>query len=261
MILTANNSYSGGTTIFGGTLTVNSESGNATGTGAVSVNSGGTLAGTGFIAGAVTINSGGTLTPGTSDQSAGTTTITNSYTQVAGGKLEIEIGGTTPGSQHDLVGVSGNVFLGGQLQLGLIDGFIPMPSQTFTVLNSTNIFGVFSNVFTGQRLETLGGLGSFQVNYGAGSAFEDSQIVLSDFLSAGILGDFDFDNDVDGRDFLVWQRGGSTNPVSAGDLADWQANYGTNSLAAATTVPEPGMVCLWAIACVLLNRRDIRRNA
>lgn len=33
------------------------------------------------------------------------------------------------------------------------------------------------------------------------------------------------DGDVDGRDFLVWQRGES--PASAGDLADWQANYGS----------------------------------
>ena len=32
--------------------------------------------------------------------------------------------------------------------------------------------------------------------------------------------------DVDGRDFLVWQRG--TSPVvGGGDLADWQTNYGT----------------------------------
>ena len=32
--------------------------------------------------------------------------------------------------------------------------------------------------------------------------------------------------DVDGRDFLKWQRGNSANPVSSGDLAMWQSNYG-----------------------------------
>ncbi|MDZ4658723.1 MAG: PEP-CTERM sorting domain-containing protein [Bythopirellula sp.] len=38
--------------------------------------------------------------------------------------------------------------------------------------------------------------------------------------------DFDGDTDIDGRDFLLWQRGGSPNPFSAGDLALWQDQYG-----------------------------------
>lgn len=42
------------------------------------------------------------------------------------------------------------------------------------------------------------------------------------------LGDFDEDGDVDGRDFLTWQR----NP-SVGNLADWQDNYGSRSTPAA----------------------------
>lgn len=42
------------------------------------------------------------------------------------------------------------------------------------------------------------------------------------FLSA----DFDVDGDVDGRDFLLWQRGGSPTPFSSTDLEDWQDHYG-----------------------------------
>jgi hypothetical protein len=58
--------------------------------------------------------------------------------------------------------------------------------------------------------------------------------------------DFDHDGDVDGRDFLVWQRGGSPAPFSAGNLALWQEQYAAASeLTAAVQVPEPG-------ACVLL---------
>jgi hypothetical protein len=34
-------------------------------------------------------------------------------------------------------------------------------------------------------------------------------------------------SDVDGRDFLEWQRGSSPAPASIGNLADWQANYGS----------------------------------
>ena len=51
-------------------------------------------------------------------------------------------------------------------------------------------------------------------------------------------GDFDGDLDVDGADFLRWQRGLSFSPLSGSDLAVWQANYGTMA-AAASAIPEP----------------------
>lgn len=57
-------------------------------------------------------------------------------------------------------------------------------------------------------------------------------------------GDFDEDGDVDGRDFLEWQRGNSPDPLSAGDLADWQGNYGFGTLGAVTNVPEPNSLML-----------------
>ena len=62
------------------------------------------------------------------------------------------------------------------------------------------------------------------------------------------LGDFDFDGDVDGQDFLAWQR----NPA-VGSLADWQANYGLAPLQAATAiaVPEPATLLLGALAVLL----------
>lgn len=69
-ILTNANTYTGGTTINGGILQVNNSAASGTGTGAVTVNSGGTLSGlptaTGFatpgtISGTVTVNSGGAL--------------------------------------------------------------------------------------------------------------------------------------------------------------------------------------------------------
>ena len=44
-----------------------------------------------------------------------------------------------------------------------------------------------------------------------------------------IAGDFNNNGVVDGADFLIWQRGESPNPLSQTDLADWEANYGTNN--------------------------------
>jgi hypothetical protein len=46
-------------------------------------------------------------------------------------------------------------------------------------------------------------------------------------------GDFDEDGDVDGRDFLLWQR----NP-GIGNLADWQANHGESNFTATIAIPE-----------------------
>lgn len=70
--------------------------------------------------------------------------------------------------------------------------------------------------------------------------------------SAGLAGDFNGDQKVDGRDFLLWQRN-----TSVGSLSDWQNNYGTGALTATVSaVPEPtGLVLLCAAALPLLGRR------
>lgn len=89
--------------------------------------------------------------------------------------------------------------------------------------------------------------------------------------------DFDNDNDVDGHDFLRWQRGvgittGATNAqgdangdgaVNAADLAMWRSRFGgTSAQAAASAVPEPtalGLVGLGVIGAVLSGQRRARR--
>jgi hypothetical protein len=71
-------------------------------------------------------------------------------------------------------------------------------------------------------------------------------------------GDFDGDDDVDGRDLLIWQRGDSPiGPLSPVDLADWQTHYGPGGLTAVTAIPEPASLSLLAAigASLLLLRR------
>lgn len=75
----------------------------------------------------------------------------------------------------------------------------------------------------------------------------------------GQPGDFDGDDDVDGRDFLIWQRGGSPTALSADDLADWQDNFGTGPLLAAVAVPEVSSIFLATIGLTALGLR--RRRA
>jgi pimeloyl-ACP methyl ester carboxylesterase len=70
--------------------------------------------------------------------------------------------------------------------------------------------------------------------------------------------DFDDDGDVDGRDFLVWQRGGSPDSFSAGDLSLWQSQYGNPALNVdAVAVPEPGAteLVLLMVLCTSVGRR------
>jgi hypothetical protein len=67
-------------------------------------------------------------------------------------------------------------------------------------------------------------------------------------------GDYNFDGHVNGRDFLVWQRGASPDPLSAADLADWQAAYGTAPLVVTHfAVPEPGSTLLLLVGLAVLN--------
>jgi hypothetical protein len=89
--------------------------------------------------------------------------------------------------------------------------------------------------------------------------------------------DFDNDNDVDGNDFLRWQRGlgtnvGATNAqgdangdgaVNAADLAVWRSRFGgAPSVAAAAAVPEPASALLTVVGLALVPavRRAQRGN-
>ena len=68
----------------------------------------------------------------------------------------------------------------------------------------------------------------------------------TNFLGAEI--DFDRDGDVDGADFLTWQR-----DPTLGSLSDWQANYGNGSFqtSISVAVPEPTRRLLLAVGMML----------
>jgi len=81
--------------------------------------------------------------------------------------------------------------------------------------------------------------------------------------------DFDDDNDVDGNDFLIWQRGvgvGTTNAtgdadgsgtVTGADLTIWRSKFGgPPSVPTAGAVPEPSSMLLAALAGGIFWRRS-----
>jgi hypothetical protein len=190
--------------------------------------------GTGPVNGAVR-NLGGRVEPG---NGVGRLNITGDFANLDEATLAIQIGGTTAVTQHDVLAMTRFAFLDGTLEVTLANGFVPSVGNMFTFITTAanGVFGEF------ESLQLPGGF-QWDVDYLSNS-------VVLKVIGLGSAGDFDGDGDVDGRDFLVWQR----NP-SIGNLSDWQANFGNGSLRAVTAVPEPARVLLMAFASVALSWR------
>jgi len=158
--------------------------------------------------------------------------------------LTIELGGLLDG-QFDRIDIEGDATLKGNLVIDLLTGFRPSLGDQFEFLDvAGTLSGQFLGLDEGDFLTAITGQ-PFQISYAGG----DGNDVL---LTAGLAGDFDADGDVDGNDFLFWQRGESFDPLSASDLAAWEANYSTIAPLAATStaVPEPGTCLLVCFALI-----------
>ena len=135
-----------GGTLTSGTMNVTgtlNTSGSALNIGTLNVGVGGALTGTGTIQGNVN-NVAGTVSPGASP---GILTISGNYTQGASGVLDMQIGGLVAGTDYDQLKVLGTTSLAGTLNTALINGFVPVPGQTFTLVQSTGaVTGTFTTV-------------------------------------------------------------------------------------------------------------------
>ena len=193
------------------------------------------------------------------------------------GNLTLENNGTNPIPAFDFYQIDS---LGGALDK---DGWFSLDEQNFqptgTGVGETWDESGGSDAF---HLAELYLAGNSTLDVGAsvdlGSAFDPSVFGsradgdLSLFLSlvgggfvngtvqyeaSSVPGDFDFDGDVDGEDFLLWQR-----DPGVGLLADWENYYGfpSGSLAAASAVPEPATLAMLGslLLCSLFRRKHGR---
>ncbi len=148
LTLTGNNTYQGNTDLQSGGLAFSS--GNFSGTlinnGTIldlgsGLNLSGAVSGAGGYLGHVTFS--GSYSPGNSPAlvTAQNITFANSNT------LTMELGGLTRGRQYDAIDASGNVTLGGVLDIKLINSFVPAIGNQFNLIAAQSINNQFSNVF------------------------------------------------------------------------------------------------------------------
>ena len=150
-------------------------------------------------------------------------------------------------SNFDNFGVTGAASLNGDIVVTLLGGFAPSLGDQFQVLAASSITGTPTFDFSAAPLAN-----------GLAWAIAHAPTSLTlQVISTGVTGDFNLTGLVDGADFLLWQRGGSPNPLSSSDLALWKSNFGASASAppAINAVPEPHAWLLSGVAGLALWRR------
>lgn len=248
LTLAGTNTYTGLTTVSGGTLSISgSVAGDAL------VQAGATLAGAGNVFGDVDSEPGSTVTPGASP---GILTVGGDFNQQVGGILQMEVGGILPGTQYDVLNVGGDASLAGQIVVEFINGFAPVAGQQFNLID----VGGASLSMPEVLVENLAPGFLFESNFADG-LFRFTALNDGVFVDPSLPGDTNSDGVVDLVDLNNVRNNfgaagtpilGDTNGDDVVDLVDLNAvrnNFGAS--AGAKAVPEPATALL--AACGLLG--------
>jgi len=217
--LTSSNLHTGGTTINSGKLAVNNSAGSGTGSGTVTVNNSGVLAGTGNISGAVILNAGSAISPG--DVNLVSTLRTGSETWNSGATYIFELKDVDAGAGvgWDALSISGG------LTVAAASGnpfFIDV--RSLTLANSAGLVNDFdsSQNYSWTIAQTVSG-----ITFGVG----ESEATVFQLLLGG------FANSLDGGTL---------------SLATANAGKDLNLVFTPAAVPEPSAVGVLAVGFGLL---------
>ena len=178
-------------------------------------------------------------------------------------RLNIQLGGTTVGSQYDKLNVAGQLSLDGELNVSLINNFHPKTGDTFDVLDWHSLSGTFTDVV----LPTLGG----RIVWNSSQLYTNGSLSV---VATYYTGDFNRDGHVDASDILAAMKAltnltgyesqyavtAATLPLIADVNGDGQVNNAdlqallnllNSGGGSADSVPEPASVLLavCALAC------------
>lgn len=226
-VVSTANLFSGGTVINGGTLAINNLTGSGTGSGNVSINSGGMLIGTGIISGMVTNRFGGTISAGADIGQFNT----GSQFWLGGStnRWEINDANSTAGLGWDLLNISGTL----------------------------NILAAASNkTYLDVVSFTLGGVP------GAAADFDPSQSYLWKIVQTS--GGITFAPGEDAATVFELMTGKFANPLNGGrfDLATANGGRDLNlTYTPAILVPEPHTLAfIMLAACGYIYGRRFKRH-
>jgi len=162
------NNYGGTTSLQAGTLLID---GSTAAGSAVSVNSGGTLAGSGTVGGTVSVASGGTVSPGFSPECLATGDVTFAVAST----FAVELNGTTVCIEYDQLDVTGTVSLGGST-LSVTLSFVPAVGNSFTIIqNDGDAADPVIGSFAQGNFITVGAV-LFAIDYSGG---DGNEVVLT----------------------------------------------------------------------------------
>ena len=179
--------------------------------------------------------------------------------------LEIELGGTIAGNDHDVLDIAGNLSPGGAFQVVLIDDFEPQTGDTFDILDWDTLGAA---TFDTVELPELTGRKAWDTS----NLYETGVISVIGMM----VGDTDLDWDVDTDDFhalaTVFGESGDWrtdfNEDGRVDLTDFtmlRGNFGAGAAPpgapgdASETTPEPATIFIISAGAVLfLRKRRLR---
>ncbi len=171
--------------------------------------------------------------------------------------LEIELGGTAPGSQYDQVHVSGDLTLNGALDVDLINGFLPVLGDQFTVLT----FGSRTGDFASYSGLNVGGHLALRYSFTPTSLLLTARPAIDgDINLDGVVDIFDV-NDVSAH-WGTFGPAGDANGDGIVDIFDVNLISSNWSLpgGGSTAVPEPTtwiLASLAALAWIAPTRRAL----